>query len=95
MPVSVSAQRGGTITYTMDITPQGDFQAPIDIDLTVTALFLHQVYDLGTQYPPYPKRILYDFQVPEYIPSGTTLVGVLRAEGGGVTREVGLTLTVI
>jgi hypothetical protein len=52
------------------------------------------VYDLGTQYPPYSKRIFYDFQVPGYIPPGTTLVGVLCAEGGGVEREEGLSLTV-
>lgn len=94
-PVAASAQRGETITYTMDISPEGNFQEPIVLDLTVTALFFHQDYDLGTQYPPYPKRILYDFQVPGYIPTGTTLVGVLRAGGGGVVREEGLTLSVV
>ena len=93
-PVAASAQRGETITYTLDISPEGNFQAPIKLDLTVTALFFHQVYDLGTQYPPYPKRILYDFQVPGYIPPGTNLVGVMRAEGNGVVREEGLSLYV-
>jgi len=95
MPLSASAQRGGTITYTMDITPSGGFDSPINVDLTVTALFFQQDYDLGIQYPPYPKRILYDFQVPGYIPPGTTLVAALSASGGGAMREEGLTITVI
>ena len=93
-PETALAGRGETITYALDIIPDGDFQAPIGLELDVTALFFHQVYDLGMQYPPYPKRILYDFQVPAYVPPGTTLVGVIRAEGGGVVKDRGLVLTV-
>ena len=46
------------------------------------------------QLPSYPKRIRYDFQVPGYVPPGTTLVGVIRAEGGSAVRDQDLELTI-
>ena len=93
-PVQASAGKGETVTYTMKIEAQNGFSAKIHMELVASVLFFSQTYDLGTQEPPYPKTVEYPFTVPDSLWPGTTVNGVLRSTGGGITREDQLTLTV-
>lgn len=93
-PVQATAARGETVTYRMAIEAQNCFAEPIHMELVASVLFLSQTYDLGTQDPPYPRIFNYPFQVPDTLPPGVTVNGVVRSTGGGITRENQLSLTV-
>jgi hypothetical protein len=93
-PVQASAGKGETVTYTMRIEAQNGFSDTIHMELVASVLFYSQTYDLGIQEPPYPKTIQYPFTVPDNLWPGTTVNGILRSTGGGITREDPLTLTV-
>jgi len=93
-PVQASASKGETVTYTMRIEAQNGFSDKIHMELVASVLFFSQTYDLGIQDPPYPKTIQYPFTVPDNLWPGTTVNGVLKSTGGGITREDPLTLTV-
>jgi len=93
-PVQASAAKGETVTYTMKIEAQNRFSGKIHMELVASVLFFSQTYDLGTQEPPYPKTVEYPFTVPDNLWPGTTVNGVLRSTGDGITREDHLMLTV-
>jgi hypothetical protein len=94
-PVEVRARPGDTIRYTMSIEPKGGFDKPVSLRLDVSALFLyHNSFDLGTVSPPYPTTLEYSFTVPNDVPGGITVKGVLFAEGGGHKEQQDLVLIV-
>jgi hypothetical protein len=93
-PVQATAARGETVTYRMTIEAQDCFAEPIHMELVASVLFLSQTYDLGIQDPPYPKTIEYPFRVPDNIPAGVTVNGIVRSAGGGITRVNQLALDV-
>jgi hypothetical protein len=93
-PVQTTASKGETVTYSMRIEARNGFSDPIHMELVASVLFFSQTYDLGIQNPPYPKTVQYPFTVPDNLFSGTTVNGVLRSTGGGITREDQLTLSV-
>jgi hypothetical protein len=64
------------------------------MELVASVLFFSHTYDLGIQEPPYPKTVEYPFTVPDNLPSGVTVNGVVSSTGGGITREDQLSLTV-
>ena len=94
-PVEARAGPGDTIRYTLSIEPKGGFDQPVALRLDVSALFLyHNSFDLGTVSPPYPTTMEYSFTVPNDVPGGITVKGVLSAEGGGHKEEQDLVLIV-
>jgi hypothetical protein len=94
-PVEARARPGDTIRYTLSIEPKGGFDQPVSLRLDVSALFLyHNSFDLGTVNPPYPMTLEYSFTVPNEVPGGITVKGVLFAEGGGQKDEQDLVLIV-
>ena len=94
-PVEARASPGDTILYTLTIEPKGGFSQPVSLRLDARALFLYRnSFDLGYVYPPYPRTFEYFFRVPQEIPAGVTVKGVLTAEGGGHTEERDLILLV-
>jgi len=93
-PTDASAAHGETVIYHMTIEAQNCFSGPIHTELMASVLFFSETYDLGTQEPPYPKTVDYPFLVPDRLPSGVTVNGVIRSTGGGITREDQLTLSV-
>jgi hypothetical protein len=86
-PVSASARPGETVTYTMVIDGKNGFASPVSLELTATALFVTRRYDFGTYHPPFPQTIGYPFVVPDYLPPGVTIDGVLKATSGGLVHE--------
>jgi hypothetical protein len=94
-PVEARARPGDTIRYTLSIEPKGGFDQPVSLRLDVSALFLyHNSFDLGTVNPPYPMTLEYSFTVPNDVPGGITVKGILSAEGGGQKEEQDLVLIV-
>jgi hypothetical protein len=94
-PVEARARPGETILYTMSIEPKGGFDQPVSLRLDVSALFLYRnTFDLGSVSPPYPRTFEYLFRVPDQVPGGVTVKGVLIAEGGGHKEEQDLVLLV-
>ncbi|MBN1194680.1 MAG: hypothetical protein JXA08_04975 [Methanomicrobiaceae archaeon] len=93
-PEETQASPGDRVEYRLDIIPEGGFAAPIVLKLEIRALFIGEQYDLGTLNPPYPRSQIYPFIIPDTLPSGITLEGTLRTEGGGIVREADLLLHV-
>ena len=93
-PTSASAGRGETVTYTMVIDGKNGFSSPVTLELTASALFVSRTYDFGTYDPPFPRTIPYPFTVPDYLPSGVTVDGTLKATSGDLVHENRLTLRV-
>jgi hypothetical protein len=93
-PTQITAGRGETVTYQMMIEAQNGFSGDIHMELVASVLFFSHTYDLGIQEPPYPKTVEYPFTVPDNLPSGVTVNGVVSSTGGGITREDQLSLTV-
>jgi hypothetical protein len=95
VPLAASGSAGEVIMYRMTIIPANGFSAPVHLTVDATALvFFTEHYDLGTVEPPYPLTISYPFTIPSRIPGGTEVTGTVHAAGGGITRDVGLTLAV-
>jgi hypothetical protein len=93
-PAQITAGRGETVVYKMRVEAQNGFSEKIHMQIVASVLFFSQTQDLGIQEPPYPKTIEYPFKVPDTLFPGTTVNGVLTSNGGGITREDHLTLTV-
>jgi hypothetical protein len=94
-PVEARARPGETILYTMSIEPKGGFDQPVSLRLDVSALFLYRnSFDLGSVSPPYPRTFEYLFRVPDEVPGGVAVKGVLIAEGGSHKEEQDLILLV-
>jgi len=86
-PAETTAARGETVTYTMTIDAQNGFSDDVSMQLVAGFLFFSESYDLGILEPPYPKTITYPFTVPDTLPPGATVNGLLTSTGGGITRE--------
>jgi hypothetical protein len=93
-PVSASAGPGETVTYTMVIDGMNGFASPVRLELTASALFVTRQYDFGTYNPPFPQTVNYPFVVPDYLPPGVTVDGVLKASSGDLVHENRLMLQV-
>jgi len=93
-PTQATAGRGETVVYRMTIEGQNGFSGQIHMEVTAGFLFFSQTQDLGYQGPPFPKTIEYPFTVPDTLPSGVSVNGVVKSTGDGITRENQLTLTV-
>lgn len=94
-PVEARARPGDTILYAMSIEPNGGFNQTVSLRLDVSALLLYRnSFDLGSVTPPYPRTLTYLFRVPDEVPGGVTVKGVLVAEGGGHKEERDLILLV-
>jgi hypothetical protein len=79
----------------MSIEPKGGFDQPVSLRLDVSALFLYRnSFDLGSVSPPYPRTFEYLFRVPDEVPGGVAVKGVLIAEGGSHKEEQDLILLV-
>jgi len=94
-PKSASARPGDTLTYTLEILHGEGLTGSIRMSLTAKVLFVTRTYDLGTTDPPFPKNVTYDFKVPEYLPSGTTVNGVITATGGSQTESEDISLNIL
>jgi hypothetical protein len=86
-PAETTAARGETVTYTMTVDAQNGFSDDVSMQLVAGFLFFSESHDLGTLEPPYPKTITYPFTVPDTLPPGVTVNGLLTSTGGGITRE--------
>ncbi|KQC05703.1 MAG: hypothetical protein APR53_02040 [Methanoculleus sp. SDB] len=93
-PQETEAEPGSGIAYHLSVVPEGGFNETLTLVLDVRALFVTQRYDLGTLAPPYPQSLIYRLEVPATLPSGITLEGTLRAEGGGIVHEADILLHV-
>ena len=94
-PTHATAGKGETVVYKMRIEAQNGFSGKIHMEVTASFLIFSQTQDLGFQEPPYPKTIEYPFTVPDTLPPGMTVNGVVRSTGDGITREDHLSLTVV
>jgi hypothetical protein len=93
-PQETEAEPGSGVAYRLSVVPEGGFNETLTLVLDVRALFVHQQYDLGSLFPPYPQSLIYRLEVPATLPSGITLEGTLRAEGGGIVHEADILLHV-
>jgi len=93
-PRQISAHQGDTVVYHMTIQGENGFSGQIHMVVTASFFIFSQTQDLGYQGPPYPKTIDYPFVVPNTIPPGATVNGVVTSTGDGITHEDHLTLTV-
>jgi hypothetical protein len=96
-PAATQARQGETITYAITIEADEDFVEPVDLELIVTTnipFVPGREENLGTVFPPYPKTVMYQFVIPQNIPGGITLNGLVRATGGNQTQEARTTLSI-
>ncbi len=95
-PATAVAAPGDQITYHLTIEGLNGFSDPVQLSLHVSAVLVYnQDYDLGTQYPPYPKTVDYPFTVPGNVPHGITVNGLITARGGSIIRQQPLVLQVL
>ena len=92
-PTELNVNPGDNMRFTVTILPTGGFNEPVEIYVKTKALGIEKDFGLmKTMYPPYQPYI-FEKQVPENIPGGTTINGYVTAKGGGITRDAG-TITV-
>jgi len=84
-PKHVDIKPGDSITFELTISPIGEFDAPIELNISITAPLYNKTYSLPTQYPPYPKTYTYTVNIPEDVPPCTAR-GIITATGGGKTH---------
>ena len=88
IPAETSARPGDPVDYTVIITPQGEFNEPISLQLDVHAEPVFKgSYNAGVLKPPFPGTYEYRVVVPPQAPAPLTVRGALTAKGG-VHREV-------
>jgi hypothetical protein len=94
-PKKTTVKPGDFVTYHLSINADPGFDDPIDLTLQVSALVYSSTFEIGEQYPPYPKTFEYSIQIPEDVPTGITGKGVLVATSGEyvVEEEVEITLS--
>ena len=94
-PMTAVAGPGDQVIYHMTIAGTNGFSDPVQLSLHVSAVFVYnRDYDLGTQYPPYPKTVDYPFTVPSNVPRGITVNGLLTARSGSIVHQMPLILQV-
>jgi len=89
-PKKPTAKPGDEVTFTIDITASSGFTDSITLVLEVEALSYYNIFDLGSQDPPFPKQFQYVVTVPEEVPASITMFGTLTASSMDhtVTEEV-------
>lgn len=93
IPAEACARPGDPVDCAITITPQGEFDEPISLQLDVDAgpVFKGK-YNAGVMKPPYPRTYEYRVVVPPQAPAPLTVRGTLTAEGGGHREMVELVL---
>ncbi|BBL67609.1 hypothetical protein [Methanoculleus chikugoensis] len=88
-PSSATARPGDTVRFTLTVHPEDGFAAPIEVNVTATALggVYRDNHDLGTISVPYPP-LTYEVAAPDLPPlvSTATVDAVVTATGGGTVR---------
>ena len=84
-PTHVNVKPGDSITFKITMAPIGDFDAPIELNLSIKAPRYNKTYSLPTQYPPFPKTYSYILNIPENA-AHCTVEGTVTATGGGKTH---------
>lgn len=84
-PTHVNVKPGDSITFKITMTPIGDFDAPIELNLSIKAPRYNKTYSLPTQYPPFPKTYTYILNIPENA-AHCTVEGTVTATGCGKTH---------
>ena len=88
IPAEARARPGDPGDCAVTITPQGEFNEPVSLQLDVDAGTVFKgSYNAGVMKPPYPRTYEYRVVVPSQAPAPLTVRGTLSAEGGG-HREV-------
>lgn len=92
-PTEMTVNPGENIRFTLTVEPEGDFNEPVEIYVKTEALGIEKDYGrVKIINPPY-KPYVFEKQVPDSIPEGTTITGYVTAKGGGLERDAG-TVTV-
>lgn len=92
-PTEMTVDPGENIRFTLTVEPEGDFNEPVEIYVKTEALGIEKDYGrVKIINPPY-KPYVFEKQVPDSIPKGTTITGYVTAKGGGLERDAG-TVTV-
>lgn len=78
------------MTFTIDITAGSGFTDSITLVLEVEALSYYDIFDLGSQDPPFPKQFQYVVTAPEEVPASITMFGTITASSMDhtVTEEI-------
>jgi hypothetical protein len=92
-PKHVDVKPSDSITFKFTISSIGEFDAPIELNLSVKAPLYNKTYSLPTQYPPYPKTYTYIVDIPEDVPP-CTAEGIVTATGGGKTHTDAATVKI-
>lgn len=92
-PTEMTVNPGENIRFTLTVEPEGDFNEPVEVYVKTEALGIEKDYGrVKIINPPY-KPYVFEKQVPDSIPKGTTITGYVTAKGGGLERDAG-TVTV-
>ncbi|MDP2845190.1 MAG: FecR family protein [Candidatus Methanoperedens sp.] len=92
-PTEMTVNPGENIRFTMTVEPEGGFNEPVEIYVKTEVLGIEKDYGrVKIINPPY-KPYVFEKQVPDSIPKGTTITGYVTARGGGLERDAG-TVTV-
>ncbi|MDP2845189.1 MAG: PGF-CTERM sorting domain-containing protein [Candidatus Methanoperedens sp.] len=84
---------GENIRFTLTVEPEDNFNEPVEIYVKTEALGIEKDYGrVKIINPPY-KPYVFEKQVPDSIPKGTTITGYVTAKSGGLERDAG-TVTV-
>jgi hypothetical protein len=93
IPVEARARPGDPVDCAVTITPVGEFDEPVSLQLDVDAGPVFKgSYNAGVMKPPYPRTYEYRVVIPPQAPAPLTVRGTLTAEGGGQRNMVDLVL---
>ncbi len=88
-PAAATARPGDTVRFTLTVHPEDGFAAPVEVEVSATALggVFRDNHDLGTVTPPYPP-LTYEIVTPDLPPlvSTATVDATVTATGGGIVR---------
>jgi hypothetical protein len=86
-PQSAEIEKTDPVTYIVTVNAEPDFEDSIDIVLEVSVASISRSFTIGTVYPPYPQTFEHILTIPEEIPVGVTISGIIVASGGGYVVE--------
>lgn len=88
-PTATTVRPGDAVRFTLTVHPDDGFAAPVQIEVSATALggVYRDSRDLAVLSPPYPP-LKYEFAVPDLPPlvSTATVDATVTASGGGIVR---------
>ncbi len=86
-PTEMTVDPGENIRFTLTVEPDDDFNEPVEIYVKTEALGIEKDYGrVKIINPPY-KPYVFEKQVPDSIPKGTTITGYVTARGGGLEHD--------